>query len=269
MILLDGVRLSDSGKYEFCKSFDLQDDLILLSKDVSGITETNSLSYFYAYEFNPDATRHDVESFRHALKNSLDNQNIFDMEDIHDFVMFGLLRLDKHIRLDKFKVAVMSESSKTSTVLTILDSLLYEHLDGEITTLKLIKNLCRDVVFDRERARTALENTEKYRGKKKAIEHALDNIERQFHSLQGTNKAFKMKLYSPVVARIGFTNIFRFKTQEQEDIYRQLESGTNVLLCDDFITSGSTVKEMQDVLNSINPNNKLTVFILINQLRNY
>ena len=49
----------------------------------------------------------------------------------------------------------------------------------------------------------------------------------------------------------------------------RMESGTEALICDDFITSGSTVREMERYLHSINPNVKMTVFVLVDQLREY
>lgn len=264
----EGIRKGIDGSYEFCKTMDLPTDIIYLKKDNSGVKITNSLTYFYAYEFNPNLDNSEVKEFRTAIKHNLSDTDLFDGEVVFDFVEDGLFRFDSYKKLSDFKVVVMSETSQFS-LLTILDSLLYQYTDGEITSIKMIKNLCKDVIFDREKARKALFNTDKYGSSEIKINKALDSIEKLFRKFQNTTNVFKMKLYSPVVARVGFTNIFRFKNKEQENLYKELESGTEVLICDDFITSGSTVKEIMNVLNSVNPNNRLTVFILINQLKTY
>jgi hypoxanthine phosphoribosyltransferase len=61
----------------------------------------------------------------------------------------------------------------------------------------------------------------------------------------------------------------KFKNEFDEQLYKNLENGTDVLICDDFATSGSTLREMRDFLMSVNPNNNITAFALINQNRNY
>lgn len=264
-----GIRKNDDGSYYFCKTLDLSTDLLYLNTDTSGLKKTKDLEYFYAYEFNKDATSEDIADFRHALKNRLNDVSTFDEEDIYYFVEKGLYRLDRYRPLSSFNVVVMSESSKQFSLLTLTDSILEENVDGEITTIKMIKNLCKDVIFDRDKARNALLSTDKYRGKERKVERALDKIESIFRPLQGTTKAFKMKLYVPVVARVGFTNIFSFQNKEQEELYRSLETGSNVLLVDDLITSGSTVREIKATLDAINPNINMTIFILINQLKEY
>ena len=71
------------------------------------------------------------------------------------------------------------------------------------------------------------------------------------------------------MARVGFSNFLKFKNEWDERTYRNLENGTDILVADDFVTSGSTLKEMIDLLTSVNPNNKITAFAFINQLREY
>ena len=61
----------------------------------------------------------------------------------------------------------------------------------------------------------------------------------------------------------------KFKNEWDERTYRNLENGTDILVADDFVTFGSTLKEMIDLLTSVNPNNKITAFAFINQLREY
>lgn len=51
---------------------------------------------------------------------------------------------------------------------------------------------------------------------------------------------------------------------EEKQIYLSLQ-GVNVLIFDDFLTSGVTVKEIIRYLKSFNENNTLTVFVLVKQ----
>ena len=50
-----------------------------------------------------------------------------------------------------------------------------------------------------------------------------NRIEKRFNQLKNKNDVFKIKYYEPVVARIGFTNIFTFKNPENVEIYKSLE----------------------------------------------
>ena len=61
-----------------------------------------------------------------------------------------------------------------------------------------------------------------------------------------------MKKILPSKIRPAFTNFLKFKTAEQKQIYEQLQN-TEVLIYDDFLTSGSTVKEIIRYLKAINP----------------
>ena len=73
-----------------------------------------------------------------------------------------------------------------------------------------------------------------------------------------------MKKFVPRQVREAFTDFLKFESKETEEVYRNLQ-GVDVLAFDDFLTSGSTVKEIIRYLGAINPNNKLTIFILVNQ----
>ena len=73
-----------------------------------------------------------------------------------------------------------------------------------------------------------------------------------------------MKKFIPRQVREAFTDFLKFESKETEEVYHNLQ-GVDVLVFDDFLTSGSTIKEIIRYLKTINPSNTLTVFVLINQ----
>ena len=132
--------------------------------------------------------------------------------------------------------------------------------------MTLIKKFCKDVTFDEERARESLKNTSKYKNEEKR-EAAIQSLKKQFEIAKKANKIFTMKTYKPVHGRVGFIDFLKFATPEQQKLYETLKQGAEVLICDDFLTTEATVKEAIRFLNSINPDTKISVFILINQYR--
>ena len=83
------------------------------------------------------------------------------------------------------------------------------------------------------------------------------------------DEVFTMKHYQPVRGRAGFIDFLKFPTPKHQAFYEALKNGTEVLICDDFMTSGSTIKEIIRFLNSINANTNISVFVLIDQYRKY
>ena len=74
--------------------------------------------------------------------------------------------------------------------------------------------------------------------------------------------AIHIKRFVPREVREGFYNFLRFKSKQAEETYRKLQ-GVDLFLYDDFVTSGTTVKEMMRCIRSIHDKNTLTVFALL------
>ena len=84
MIINDGVRKDNNGKFIFDKKTDLATDIIELTKDVSGQKITNNLTYFYAYEFKEGGTDRDLQrDFRNAFKHKIWLNNDSVAESFH------------------------------------------------------------------------------------------------------------------------------------------------------------------------------------------
>jgi hypothetical protein len=271
MILKDGVRKDDCGKFIFDKKVDLDTDIIELTKDISGIKHTHNLTYIYAYEFRNGIDSKVQKEFRDALKYNIENTNYYYTDEVHDFVEDGVFRLDEYKRIDTFKVLVSVKPTFTehNTLLDWITIFINEYSSTSIISFELLKKIVKEVRFDKQKAFDALKRTNKYGNKTDEYLWKLVNkINIQFQQANPIS-LFKIKEYVPVVIREGFIDYLKFRNDEEKEIYCNLTKGTEVLIIDDFITSGSTLKEIIRFLNTINPNNNITAFAFINQLREY
>ena len=269
--LIDGVRKDKMGRFRFDKAVDLDMDIVELTKDISGIKSTNNLTFFYAYEFKDGTNNRLHKEFRDALKYNVENTAYFHSDELSDFVEDGVFRLDDYKRLDDFKVLVSVKPTFTEqrTLLDLITLHIEQYSSNEIISFELLKRKIKDVTFDAERALEALKRTNKYGNwTEEELIAKVYEVADKFNDMDSEEK-FTIKKYLPVVVREGFINYLNFKNKYDEEIYRNLDKGTEVLIVDDFITSGSTLKEMIRFLNTINPNNKITVFAFMNQLREY
>ena len=270
MVIKDGISKNDQGKYVFDYTTDFETDILYLSKNESGIKQTPGLTYFYAYTFNKDAKPEDIKEFRKNFKSSYNDDSLFYGDDVFDFIEIGMLRMDSYKKLENFDIVFMTDfgQGESAGVMSVLDSLLLEYTNGKFLDIRLVKNAYENVKFDVDKAVKSLLKTDRYSDIKDA-EKAAKQIEKRFNKLKQSDEIFKIKKYMPVVGRSGFYDFLKFDTQEHEEVFKSMENGTEALICDDFITSGSTVKEIKRYLHSVNPNVNLTVFILVDQLRSY
>ena len=269
--IYERVRKDDTNHYIFDRKSDFDKDIIFLCKNTSGAKKRENLTYYYGFEFNPKATRKQQEDFRNAIKHDFHNSDIFYSEDADRFVRDGIYHMDELKSLSDFGAVISTASYYGEKTLTgLMCQICWDEMPDRVQccNLQLIKKMCRDVTFDEERAREALMKTDRYRNKKDA-DDAIKSIKHQFEQEKRKNGLFKMKLYKPVIGRSGFIDFLKFASPQHQKLYETLKDGTEVLICEDFITSGSTVNEIIRFLNTINPNNKISVFVLINQIRDY
>ena len=270
-ISYEGVRRAwDKEHYLVDFDKDLEDDIILLTKDTSGEYKSDNLTYYYGYRFNPKCSQKEQAEFRNALKHKMDSKAVFYSNSVHDFVENGLYKMDELKRLNDFGVVISTANSYNEQTLTgkmcqICFDLIND--DAEALNMRLLKKLCEDVTFDEERARVALRKTRSYGGSEEAIDEVIDSLKNQFEKAIEEGGLFKIKRYQPVAGRAGFIDFLKFANEREQHIYETLREGTEVLVCEDFITSGSTVNEIIRFLNTVNPKNKISVFVLIDQLR--
>ena len=266
----EGIRKDDKGHYIFDNGLDFDTDIIYLNKNLSGIKTTNNLTYYYAYTFNPKISGKLQKQFRTDLKHSFTNPNVFYGNEAFEFVENGILHLDSMKKLNSFDVVITTANYIGEETLTgKMAMFIWDEVPDSIPcyNMQLIKKFCKEVTFDEERAYNALINTEKYKDHEDAI-RAVSSLRNQFERAKQTDSLFTMKHYQPVHGRAGFIDFLKFATSKQQKLYETLRQGAEVLICDDFLTTGSTVSEIIRFLNSINSDTQISVFILIDQYRN-
>lgn len=268
----EGIRQDDSGHYVFDYDLDFDTDLIMLCDNSSGIKTVGDLTYYFGFEFNPKTDKEQQKLFLNALKHKMNDNHVFYGNSARQFVEDGICRLDAMKRLDDFGVFISTASEYGERTLSgLICETIFDDApdDATVYDMQLIKRMCTDVTFDEDRAREALKKTKRYGNNQHKLDSAINSLKRQFEDCKKNNELFKMKKYKPVAGRYGFIDFLRFGNPYDQETYGKLIDGTEVLICDDFITSGATIQEIIRFLNSINPNTKISVFVLINQMRDY
>lgn len=254
-----GVCLSEDGKLQFNWKSDEGNDILSLVTDTSGEAASDPLKVIYGYKFN-SCSNTDKKIVRDALKHP-SHKMVFS-EDIEHFVETGVLRLDRYFSLDKFQVKIRIKSTSSEyTLLDVMDSYLCEYCNKIEFDFRLIKQMYEDVSFDADKALQAMLDA----GYNEST--ALKKIEyntAKFDELKTQGKLFEMKRFIPKAIRAGFYNFLKFSNDDERKLYMTLQ-GVDVLLYDDFLTSGATVSEAARYLHSINPSNNIIVFVLVNQ----
>ena len=267
----EGVRKDETGHYVFDKEFDFDTDIIRLCTKTSGTKQIGDVTVYYGFEFNPKSSMKQQKDFRDALKHKITDDDVFYGEDARRFVEDGIYNMDEMKRLNDFGAVISTASYYGEKTLTgLMCQLCWDETSDNVKccNLQLIKKMCKDVTFDEDRAMEALLKTDKYKNRIDA-ENAIKSLKQQFNQAIKKGGIFKIKLYKPVIGRAGFIDFLKFATPAHQKLYETLREGTEVLICEDFMTSGSTVNEIIRFLNTINPNNKISVYVLINQLRSY
>jgi hypothetical protein len=180
----EGIRKDDTGHFIFDTDFDFDTDLIMLHKDNKRFVD-DGLTYYYAYEFNPKTTSSQQKEFRNALKHKLTDPEVFYGDEATQFVMNGIHKMNDMKNLNDFEVVVSTANHYGDKTLTgLMCSLIWEELNDStfVLNIQLIKKLCSEVTFDRNKAKEALRKTNRYGSDEIAIENALDKIEYDFLS---------------------------------------------------------------------------------------
>ena len=235
-------------------------DILKLAESTSGKFIQDGITYFYAYTWSDIATSYQINRVRRYLK-SLGNSKDIYSQDVEDFVELGVLKFDEFKPLKTFSVLIGIEPSKFPSLVDVMNGYLMEYSRSPIVDIRLVKNTYEHVEFDNSKAYKAL--LESGLSSHKA-DREIQFTARKFQELKSSGTLFEMKRFVPRAIREGFYNFLKFKTEEEKQLYMELQ-GVDVLIYDDFLTSGSTVKEIIRYLKSIHNENQLTAFVLVKQ----
>lgn len=255
-----GVQIeNDSVKFNWSEDSAL--DLLQICKDTSAEFNEDDIRYIYGYSYTSNANSTDKRKFRNYVK-GLDGQSGLYSEDVQEFVDRGILRIENYCKFSDFGATVTIDSTKSDySLVDIIDNQLSEYLDGSYIPFRLIKQTYDNVEFDANKATSSMHAA----GKSEAyIQKEIKFTLQKFEELKSSGELFQMKRFMPKELRAGFSHYLKFRNEEEKEIYMSLQ-GINVLIFDDFMTSGATIKEIIRYLKSINDKNTLTVFVLIKQ----
>lgn len=260
-VIYGGVSVdSDTVMFNWQKD-NQETDIITLTDVCSGQYDDDNVRYVYAYSYTPDATKSDKSFFRDYIKGKI-TPDVWCDEDVEKFVDNGVLKLDSYFDLEQFGAIINIKPTSTPSIMDVLRQTIMNYASGVLNSFDLVKQAYQHVEFDEDKAREALKATGKYSESK--IEDEISFTKNKFETLKKKNELFQIKRFIPAEIRAGFLNYLKFKTDEERDVYAALQ-GVDVLIYDDFITSGSTVKEVIRYLRAINDKNTLTVFVLVKQ----
>ncbi len=260
--ILCGIKV-DNNKVTFNWDTDDKNDVIHLCQNTSGEYNDDGVRYFYGYSYDIQSSRAHRKIVRQYLKNLDSSSNLYS-DDEWEFIENGLLHLDSKYPISNFSVVVSVDSVSKSSLVDMINYQMEDFISSETywVDIKLVKATYADVKFNEEMLRDILKSN--YHWTDNRINYAVNKATETFNSLKNSGELFQMKRFVPKEIRQGFTNFLKFKNDEEKELYNSLQ-GVDVLLLDDFITSGATIKEMVRCLRSIHNENRLTAFALVKQ----
>lgn len=241
-------------------SDDYSDDIILLNSNCSGEYDDDGVKYIYGYTYQKGADRKEIALFRTYIKGRY--SDMFSKNpDVDKFVEAGVLKLDDYVPFSSIGAIVNIKPTKEPALVHIMRNHLEEMIDTREYDFDLVKEAYENVSFDEKKARESM----KQAGfSNKRIDEAIADLTVQFTELKKTGRLFEMKQFNPYPIRDGFSDFLKFESDEQRAIFESLQ-GVTVLIYDDLITSGSTIKDVVRYLRGINNKNTLVAFALVKQ----
>ena len=262
-----GAYLDSNGFVNFDWTTDkYKRDIVALTSKKQGTFNREDVRYVYGYEYLDKATAREIKQFRQYVKNlgmGYDLWNENPDHDVEEFIERAIFNFDRIYDLKSFGATVHIESTKQNSVVSYMAGVIADIADNAQIGFKLIKKMYSDVTFNMQKAFEVMKSSGKYASDNEIYDF-LNAAQNRFESLKKSNRLFEMKKFVPRELREGFENYLEFKTPQEKWVYEQLQ-GIDVLIFDDFLTSGATVKEIIRYLKSINDNNTLTVFVLVKQ----
>lgn len=221
---------SNTDEYVFDFNVDdkERDFMYLKSKPYNmKLANRQGASIFIGYKFIGEKSE-DREVFQKALKGLT-----IDMNKVDQLVSKAIMSFDKIYKLSSFDLIITPKSSKP------LANYVAEKFKSKIgqntllATDTFVKSLRENVTIDTDgmQPKTIV-----------ALQKMLNKGE-----LEG--KSFEIKNV-PVMFRKKFKNFVKFKDETSREVYNKLEGG-KVLIIDDYLTSGTTLVEMANIVKDL------------------
>ena len=241
MYILEGIRRTDNG-YAFNFSRDEFNDIINTVSVEVNITSFSDNIYYFGYEFTKNTNSIERANFIKWLKKlKVSEVN----NDITSFIDRPLIQLNKEINLNSISAFIYPMSSQND-LLKIIKREVVRCLPHSVNkySIDLVKNLPEDIQFDWESFEAIYkdEDISTYRNMKKYIRNELlPSIRKSEYFSIGRDVKPKYRQF--------FMNYLKFEDKKQEELLRQIQKGS-ILLIDDVNTSGSTLNEILRTLQN-------------------
>jgi len=147
---------------------------------------------------------------------------------------------------------IISPASKSKLLLDIVKKLKAKDINVLLSNDSIIKNTLDGIKIDYE----------KYKSTTPTKWDIKEELDKQFKRATKDGD-FKMKKISPRFRKF-FSNFLVFKNENQRRIYNAIRNG-RVLIVEDYITSGSTLKEMLRLIEELCPQD-LEIFVFIKNI---
>lgn len=249
MITTSGVTYNNAV-FTFDFENDGEKDVIQLKKNIKTIDFIGSILK-YSYEFDKNVSSNLRTKFIHDISE----------DDIEKFVRIAISKLCNDINIDDIGCIVFPESR--SKLLDILLKHLKLASNSKITTIKLVKELPKNIEFDIEGFEEAwldsyVDGKPRYTDQQK--KDTLNKVEKYMdlvHKLDYFSIArnFKKKY------RMYIKNFYKFENDKDKNLFRSV-SRKPVLLVDDIATTGTTMAMLLKSLRILGCSN-ITMFSLI------
>jgi hypoxanthine phosphoribosyltransferase len=242
--IAEGVRL-ENGKYIFDFKEDQEGDIMSLkfsdTRSRKMKHEDTTYEYYSAYDIS---TKSDYKEFIHKLK-LLDNTAI-DPNSIQLLVNKAVIGIDEKYKLSSFDAIIYPKSS--SKILSVFaEQLAKKSGVAQLVPDAFVKSSNDEIKFDWEK----IENI-KDEKTKKSVMKVVDSIK--------NNKGeFKMKeVYPPY--RKFVSEFLIFNNEDSRRVFNLVKG--KVLLVDDYRTSGTSLKQMMELLFKYSPDFLLSTILI-------
>jgi hypothetical protein len=242
--IFGGIRLSDTNDYIFDFNKDEDGDIVKLTKQHINMAKLKNVTRYFGYKIEQDVESIIKKEFLSWIKthDGYTNPGVEEMINrcVEEFTENNTSEYD-------YIIATASSSPLTSI---IADKLSYALNTPILNTAKLeVSNL----KLDRERAIAELRN---YNKSDEYIENLLNYVQQRYIDPQIKSGYFSIRKISPKY-RKWISPMFKFS-----DV-GALDSANNVLIVDENLTTGETINQIMQLLQTSAYSGKIDVFTLL------
>lgn len=245
----EGIRYAGDSEFVVDMKNDYDDDIINTVID-SELYYSNFRDnvYYFGYKFKDSASRKERSEFIDWLKSKDKLDNV-----LREFINRPLIRLERENEINNIELVVYPDTRHNKLTRFIIESLYAVTKGSKIKSISIVKNTPSEIEVDYDALLASSKDTKQYEDRKVVVNSLLDKI----HSLEYFSFAKNVKVkYRPYIV-----NYLKFN-KDEIDVLTAIEYG-NVLIIDDVNTSGSTLNEVINQIQSINKNCKIYIYTLL------